>query len=62
MYSSSSAEETVDSEGNESISSASSELRGGSMKLSLLLIDMTGYELGKSGDWAKTGSVLLRQM
>lgn len=40
MYSSSSAEEAVEEEGSESISSMSEELVGGSMKLALLLIDM----------------------
>ena len=39
-YSSSSTEELVEDEGRESISSAEEELIGGSMKLSLLLIDM----------------------
>lgn len=39
-YSSSSTEELVEEEGSESISSASEELMRGSMKLSLLLIDM----------------------
>jgi|TARA_R110002003_G_scaffold1005_2_gene21965 hypothetical protein len=41
-YSSSSTEELVEEDGNESISSASDELIGGSMKLSLLLMDMSG--------------------
>lgn len=41
-YSSSSAEEAVAEDGSESMSSASEELVGGSMKLSLMLMDMTG--------------------
>jgi hypothetical protein len=45
-YSSSSAEELVDEEGRESISSASEELRCGSMKLWLLLRDMMAAKRG----------------
>jgi hypothetical protein len=43
-YSSSSTEDAVGEDGRESISSASEELSGGSMKLSLLLVDMAWPE------------------
>jgi hypothetical protein len=48
--SSSSAEDAVGEDGRESISSASEELSGCSMKLSLLLVDMARSDEGQGSD------------